>query len=214
MASPKVGGGAGMSGGVSAAAPLVVGGLGSKREVLASGIQLFLIEHVEYFLRGRDASPGSITRKWNDSVAVRDPEEKRRNEFDNKLRLELNGFEIGQRLIERLAVDKDMLDSELDIVKFICRELWEASFSKQVDVLRTNRKGLYVLQDSNFKWLASLSKNRDGDTRSLEDYAVFPCGLVCGALHKLGMKCQVTADIKALPRVEFFVQMVVEASNT
>ena len=49
---------------------------------------------------------------------------------------------------------------ELDIMKAICKDFWNAVFKKQVDHLRTNRQGVYVLQDNKFRFLQQMSNNR------------------------------------------------------
>lgn len=53
----------------------------------------------------------------------------------------------------------------LDIMKFVCKDVWTAVFNKQIDNLRTNHRGVYVLQDSQFGWLMYASD----DQQSLQD---------------------------------------------
>lgn len=55
-------------------------------------------------------------------------------------KLELLGFRVGQKLIERYTMDRLRFNEKIDIIKFICREFWTTLFQKQVDSLRTNRK--------------------------------------------------------------------------
>ena len=45
----------------------------------------------------------------------------------------------------------------LDLVKFICKDVWIALYEKQVDNLRTNHRGVYVLVDNAFAPLAKVS---------------------------------------------------------
>lgn len=45
-------------------------------------------------------------------------------------------------------------------MKAICKDFWNAVFKKQVDNLRTNHQGVYVLQDNKFRFLMSMSSNR------------------------------------------------------
>lgn len=55
---------------------------------------------------------------------------------------------------QRLSISRRFLITEpLDIIKFICKELWEEIFKKKIDKLQTNHKGIFVLTDENFKWL-------------------------------------------------------------
>lgn len=125
-------------------------------------------------------------------------------------RLDSMGNLVGQRLVERLAMDRRRLDNDLDMVKFICKDFWECIFNKHVDVLRTNHRGLYVLTDNNFRWLAAVGATRQRASAA-EDYVVLPCGLICGALTRLGVKCRVTAEVVPLGCVfkcSFNVQVI------
>ena len=45
-------------------------------------------------------------------------------------------------------------------MKAICKDFWSAVFKKQVDNLRTNHQGVYVLQDNKFRFLMPMSNNR------------------------------------------------------
>lgn len=45
----------------------------------------------------------------------------------------------------------------LETVKFICKDVWIALYDKQVDNLRTNHRGVYVLHDNAFRPLARVS---------------------------------------------------------
>lgn len=171
-----------------------------RREVAESGLELLLSEMVSYFMRGHGArfftpppppDPSS-------STALQDS-----NAFEMELisakrhRIEALGHDVGTRLLERYAQDRDMLDQDLDMVKFVCKDFWEHTFKKQIDILRTNHRGLYVLTDNNFRWLRNVSSNGHDAQKvgTPEDYVVFPCGMICGALTRLGVKCRVTAEL-------------------
>ena len=85
-------------------------------------------------------------------------------------KLEQLGYNAGFRLIERLAKDYPKFKDELDLLKFICKDFWVAVFRwdeinfpltcfngrKQIDNLRTNHQGVYVLQDNSFKFLTKV----------------------------------------------------------
>uniref|UniRef100_A0AAZ1Y090 Trafficking protein particle complex 6B n=1 Tax=Oreochromis aureus TaxID=47969 RepID=A0AAZ1Y090_OREAU len=75
----------------------------------------------------------------------------------NVTKLENIGFRVGQGLIERLTKDTARFKDELDIMKFICKDFWTCVFKKQIDNLRTNHQGIYVLQDNKFGLLSHLS---------------------------------------------------------
>lgn len=64
-------------------------------------------------------------------------------------KLEMLGFRVGQKLVERYTVDRLRFNEKIDIIKFICREFWTTLFQKQVDSLRTNRKVSQLLVNAN-----------------------------------------------------------------
>jgi len=57
----------------------------------------------------------------------------------------------------RLTREWPKFKDELEIVKFICTDFWTATYGKQIDNLRTNNQGLYVLQDNTFRFLNKMS---------------------------------------------------------
>ena len=103
-------------------------------------------------------------------------------------KLELLGYNTGYRFIERLARDYPKFKDELDLLKFICKDFWVAVFRKQIDNLRTNHQGVYVLQDNSFKFLSKTSEDRQYLEASPK-FVAFTCGLVRGSLANLGRNC-------------------------
>uniref|UniRef100_A0A4W5MTG5 Trafficking protein particle complex subunit 6B n=1 Tax=Hucho hucho TaxID=62062 RepID=A0A4W5MTG5_9TELE len=75
-------------------------------------------------------------------------------------KLENMGFRVGQGLIERFTKDTARFKDELDVMKFICKDFWTSVFKKQIDNLRTNHQGIYVLQDNKFRLLTQLSAGK------------------------------------------------------
>uniref|UniRef100_A0A8D2DLH7 Trafficking protein particle complex subunit 6A n=1 Tax=Sciurus vulgaris TaxID=55149 RepID=A0A8D2DLH7_SCIVU len=123
--------------------------------------------------------------------------------------LESVGFRVGQALGERLPRDIPAFREELDVLKFLCKDLWVAVFQKQMDGLRTNHQGTYVLQDNSFPLLVPMASG----LQYLEEapkFLAFTCGLLCGALHTLGFQSLVTASVAALPACKF--QVVIQKS--
>lgn len=51
----------------------------------------------------------------------------------------------------------------LDLVKFLCRDVWQALYRKQIDNLRTNHRGIFVLTDASFPPLRNMSCSADVD---------------------------------------------------
>ncbi|XP_017729868.1 PREDICTED: trafficking protein particle complex subunit 6A isoform X2 [Rhinopithecus bieti] len=75
---------------------------------------------------------------------------------------------------------------------------------KQMDSLRTNHQGTYVLQDNSFPLLLPMASG----LQYLEEapkFLAFTCGLLRGALCTLGIESVVTASVAALPICKFQV---------
>ncbi|XP_041860227.1 trafficking protein particle complex subunit 6b [Melanotaenia boesemani] len=124
----------------------------------------------------------------------------------NITKLENMGFRVGQGLMERLTKDTPRFKDELDIMKFICKDFWTCVFRKQIDNLRTNHQGIYVLQDNTFRLLGHLSAGKQYLELSPK-YLAFACGLVRGALCDLGVKSIVTAEVSIMPACKFQVMI-------
>ena len=127
-----------------------------------------------------------------------------KNEANTKL--EQMGFRVGQSLIERFTKDSARFKDDLDLMKYICKEFWVMLFSKQIDNLRTNHQGVYVLNDNNFKLLNKIYANRQYVAEG-QKYVAFPCGLVRGALAGLGVPSFVTADCTEMPSIKYQVEI-------
>lgn len=63
--------------------------------------------------------------------------------------LEQLGYKVGYSLVEkyffvthsnRIAKEKQRLNDSLEMVKFVCKEVWTFLFKKQMDNLKTNHK--------------------------------------------------------------------------
>jgi hypothetical protein len=120
--------------------------------------------------------------------------------------LEYIGFSTGYRLIERLTREMPRFKDELDTVKFICTDFWSSVFKKQVDNLRTNHQGIYVLQDNTFRFIRQIS-NTSQYLDVAPAHVVFTCGLIRGTLANLGINAIVTAEIVTMPSCKFHIQV-------
>ena len=111
--------------------------------------------------------------------------------------------EIGMKIIDLLIRDiQYKFQTQLDTMKFICTEFWKFTFSKQVDNLRTNNVGTFIMTDEAFKFIARVSSS-DNESKEFRDkikcYESFICGLIKGALINLGYEYslpQVVSQIK------------------
>ncbi|XP_046659074.1 trafficking protein particle complex subunit 6b isoform X2 [Homalodisca vitripennis] len=139
------------------------------------------------------------------AYAYNKEEEKDKKEVDFSS-LEYAGFLSGYRIIERLTKDWPRFKDELETLKFICTDFWSSVYKKQIDNLRTNHQGVYVLQDNAFRFLSRISSG----TQYLEHaprYVAFTCGLLRGALANLGIVSLVTAEIQPMPAVKFHIEV-------
>uniref|UniRef100_A0A0B7A0W2 Trafficking protein particle complex subunit 6B n=1 Tax=Arion vulgaris TaxID=1028688 RepID=A0A0B7A0W2_9EUPU len=121
-------------------------------------------------------------------------------------KLEALGFRVGQSLIERFTKECSRFKDELDTMKFLCKDFWNLVYKKQIDNLRTNHQGVYVLQDNKFKFLVQMSTGKQY-MESAPKYLAFPCGMIRGALSNLGVNCIVTAEVSAMPSCKFQIQI-------
>lgn len=95
---------------------------------------------------------------------------------------------------------------ELDTMKFICTDFWSAVYKKQIDNLRTNHQGVYVLQDNSFRFLNRLSNGKQY-LEVAPRFVAFTCGMIRGSLANLNIQCLVTAEVQSLPSVKFHIQV-------
>ena len=126
-------------------------------------------------------------------------------------KLERMGYSVGFRLCERLAQNKTfgavaipskdpaqaVAASQLEAVKFLCKEFWMEVFRKQIDKLQTNHRGVFVLKDMDLRWLSRLPPNQEDARVAAIQMLAFPCGLVRGALSNLGIPSVVSCDFLA-----------------
>lgn len=123
-------------------------------------------------------------------------------------KMERMGYSVGFRLCERLSQNrifsaggKDPTSiaaaSQLEAVKFLCKEVWIEVFRKQIDKLQTNHRGVFVLKDMKLRWLEGLPVNKENSRITAIQMLAFPCGIVRGALANLGIPAVVSCDFLA-----------------
>ncbi|XP_030460680.1 uncharacterized protein LOC115680981 [Syzygium oleosum] len=131
-------------------------------------------------------------------------------------RIEAIGYQVGHQLSERYTMERPRFSDHLEAIKFICKDFWSEVFKKQIDNLKTNHRGTFVLQDNRFRWLSRMSveptleTGQEGDNKATEAMSMhlyFPCGIIRGALSNLGIPCAVSADISNLPACSFVVRI-------
>lgn len=127
-------------------------------------------------------------------------------------RLEKIGFSMGEKLIAKLLSSTNTTPptDQLQIIKYICCEFWQFAFGKQIDSLKTNHRGVYVLTDNDVSILKPFVVGiGHPDVPSLTVlYLALPCGLLRGALSGFRLKSTVKAQLTSFPICSFDVQVV------
>ncbi|KFH43133.1 Trafficking protein particle complex subunit-like protein [Hapsidospora chrysogenum ATCC 11550] len=126
-------------------------------------------------------------------------------------KLEMTGYRVGQGLVERHVFSKDRprFNDTLDVIKFLCKDLWSLVFGKNIDNLKTNHRGVYVLTDNVFRPFSRMSTEAGGQAVvRAQPFLWFPCGIVKGALTALGIDATVQAEINELPGAIFQIKTI------
>ncbi|KAL4871963.1 hypothetical protein BDV12DRAFT_205454 [Aspergillus spectabilis] len=124
-------------------------------------------------------------------------------------RLESLGYRVGQGLAERFSRDRPRFTDNLDVIKFLCKDLWMILFKKQIDNLKTNHRGVYVLTDNSFRPFSRMSMSVRSEAVSMaQAYLWFPCGVIRGALSNLGINTTVQAETTELPGATFQIKTI------
>lgn len=160
----------------------------------------------------REVSESAFEYLIAEILAMKIPDRLNTEQIDENLyhqqRLDNIGYEIGYRHIEQIAEDQKVLDTApLDIMKFICKDFWEALFHKKIDKLQTNHRGVFVLSDYNFKWLERYASDDMNAKTAAVRLLHLPCGIVRGALANLGYSSIVNADFNTLPSCTFNIRI-------
>ncbi|KEQ64417.1 transport protein particle component [Aureobasidium melanogenum CBS 110374] len=130
-------------------------------------------------------------------------------------RLDSLGYRVGLGLVEKLSQNSPRPTTALDMIKFICKDLWQVVFRKQIDNLKTNHRGTFVLTDNKFLALGRMSVDRGRGARGAEEalrkaqpFLYFPCGIIRGALAGFGLTVSVHAETTELPQAVFQIRTV------
>ncbi|KAI4718283.1 transport protein particle component [Aureobasidium sp. EXF-10727] len=130
-------------------------------------------------------------------------------------RLDALGYRVGLGLVEKLSQNSPRPTTPLDMIKFICKDLWQVVFRKQIDNLKTNHRGTFVLTDNKFMALGRMSVDRgrgargaDEALRKAQPFLYFPCGIIRGALSAFGLSVTVHAETAELPQAIFQIRTV------
>ncbi|KAI9836684.1 MAG: hypothetical protein M1819_001320 [Sarea resinae] len=177
----------------------------------SSCLDLLLIELVPLSFRlaaelSASAAGPADSKKVASAAAAADEEEQREAAF---FRLEMLGYRVGQGLVERFSRDRPRFTDTLDAIKFLCKDLWTLVFRKQIDNLKTNHRGIYVLTDSSFRPFSRMSMEAGSPViNRAQPFLWFPCGIIRGALANMGIDATVQAETTELPGATFQIKTV------
>ncbi|KAJ2928567.1 hypothetical protein H1R20_g8516, partial [Candolleomyces eurysporus] len=165
----------------------------------------------------KKASTAPGPRDSTTSLTSNRPKSALVDEEDEPLRsrLENIGMHVGSCFAERLCAHRQPFDDTLEVMKFICKDVWVALFDKQVDNLRTNRRGMFQLSDAMFKPILRVSSylGRPETIRKAKLYATFPAGVVRGILSTMGYSGTVVPEITAVPQCTLKVNIKLPKSE-
>lgn len=131
------------------------------------------------------------------------------------IRIENYGYQIGLKIANvlsyKLTPGLKLIVDVLDIMKFVCRDVWKYLYNKQMDNLRTNHRGTFVLVDNNYRLINQLNsaKGMQDTLNKLKVYLWFPCGIIRGILASFGIDANVSAEITQFPSVTFNIHTTI-----
>ncbi|KEZ44865.1 hypothetical protein SAPIO_CDS2995 [Scedosporium apiospermum] len=144
----------------------------------------------------------------NGDTSNSSPPERRVDEEEKReaaaYRLDMLGYRVGQGIVERFARDRPRFNDTLDVIKFICKDLWSLVFRKQIDNLKTNHSGVFVLTDNSFRPLSRMSTEAGGQAVvRAAPFLLIHCGIIRGALAAMGINARVHTEDIELPAAIF-----------
>ncbi|KAI4185542.1 MAG: hypothetical protein L6R41_004050 [Letrouitia leprolyta] len=157
-------------------------------------------------LAHRLAAQSTVAR----NVTSKIPDEEEQNEATFR-KLDALGYRVGQGLAERFSRDRPRFTDTLDTIKFLCKDIWTLVFRKQIDNLKTNHRGIYVLTDHSFRPFARMSmSSRTEAVLRAQPFLWFPCGVIRGALASMGINAAVQGETTQLPGATYQIKVVDE----
>ena len=105
-------------------------------------------------------------------------------------RLSKIGFDVGYKSTILLSNTQSLPyppQNSLDVLKFLCSKVWLLLFGKQIDNLRTNHSGTYVIIDNNplaYSGIIPINESSPHTNTFLE----FHIGIIEGVLQCLGVE--------------------------
>lgn len=178
-----------------------------------ASLQYLLNEVSSYAIRSNINKKSENQTKTDYLKNIEDVNNPKTLSYINKI-----GFNVGFKSTELLLIDPSisttsltnvsnnaLTENPLEAMKFICRDVWKNIFGKQMDNLRTNHVGTFVLVDHkpisyyNCYYTTSTTTSTTGDHATNEraaPFLEFNVGLIYGVLACLGV---VVVSVTASP---------------
>jgi len=71
--------------------------------------------------------------------------------------------------LHSFSANRPRPQTPLDSIKFVCKDLWPLLFRKQIDNLKTNHRGVFVLTDQRFQPISRVSVDRKAGVKAPEE---------------------------------------------
>lgn len=114
------------------------------------------------------------------------------------------------------ARDKGRFPTDVECVRFLCKEFWQEINGKTADGLHRNKnnKGLFQVEDKNLRFLARISSDANSTTvkEDAQKYTVLASGMIKGALESFGYEAHVKCQITTIPGVSFSITLTQNSS--
>jgi len=126
--------------------------------------------------------------------------------IENKVKqteLEELGCRIGERISNHLLNNNNSRVKNLDeTIIFLAKDVWTFIFGKKISKLQTNRKGTYIFDTEDFKFLNGVftEKNMTCESQAnIELILAIVSGVIKGTLSAFNIECIVSASFKPDP---------------
>ncbi|KII60970.1 Trafficking protein particle complex subunit 6A [Thelohanellus kitauei] len=110
------------------------------------------------------------------------------------------GFKVGRILSEKYGFERLNMEKDLDLIKFLCKDIWISLFGKAISSLKTNSDKQFILIDHELPNMKSV----DYSLR----FTSFVGGIIEGFLINSGLKVMsVETGLMDFPSCYFLVKL-------
>lgn len=142
---------------------------------------------------------------------------KKLDKKQKQVELEEIGYHMGERISNHLLnLSNNRVKEITDILIFLGKEVWTFVFSKKIFKLQTNKKGTYLIDIEDFRFLNGLFTEKTISTANQETielilYSI--CGIIKGTLSVFNLDCIVTPTFKPQVIINNLLSNMANISN-